>query len=81
MYPMQPLYIIITVILKAGRYTGFSSGGIPTTLPLPLVWLREAAKKVLFSGTATKALSPLPLLVAGPLKKNFFCGFPYIIKL
>ena len=46
------------------------------------LFLREATKKVFFSRQATKKSGPaftpslsLPL-VAGPIKKELFCGFP-----
>ena len=54
-------------------------------------WIGKPQKNrvIFFSGPATKAfkkffflsgqaLTPSPLLVAGPIKKNFFCGFPSI---
>ena len=34
-------------------------------------WILRKAEKKFF------LVAERPLLVAGPLKKNFFCGFPY----
>ena len=40
--------------------------------------IREAAKKSFFYWPGHQGLTPPPSLsLAGPLKKRFFCGFPY----
>ena len=76
------LNVIIRFRLGKPQKKIFFSGQATKALPLPPLPF-ELSDHIFFSNLTKNLFSqwpgpyPPPLLVAGPLKNNFFCGFPY----